>query len=78
MSEKQKMKDVLVKELKDSGLDIAEDAAVIVAKGVLSAISKLVIASDNKVDDLLIPVLEIVKPKILDLLDKIDGKDDIE
>lgn len=70
------LKKTLLEELKKEGLNIAEDAAVGAVKAVFKALPRVVLASENKFDDLLIPILGVVEPKVLELLDKIDGEDD--
>jgi hypothetical protein len=65
----------LVEILKKNGLDIAEDAAVMAIKAVFKAIPEIVLATENKFDDLLIPLLGILEPQILTLADKIDGQE---
>jgi len=70
------IKEMMIDELKKAGLDIAEDAAVSAARAVIKMLPKVVAATENKIDDMLIPVLGILEPKLLELLDKIDGEDD--
>lgn len=70
-------KKILVEELKAAGLDIAEDAALAAAKAVLKAVPKIVAATENKFDDLVVPVLSVLEPKLFELIDKIDGKKDL-
>lgn len=70
------VKKIIVQELKDAGLDIAEEMAVVAVKGLFAALPKVVAATENKVDDLIVPVLMVIQPKIMELLDKIDGKED--
>lgn len=70
-------KQVLLDELKAEGLDIAEDAAIGVAKAVFRAMPKFFAATENKYDDFLIAVLPVVEPHVIQLLDKIDNEDDI-
>jgi hypothetical protein len=67
------VKKELVDGFKAAGLDVAEDAAVAAFKALVSMIPKVVLATDNKMDDLVIPVLAVLEPKILEALDKIDG-----
>lgn len=69
------MKKELVELLKAEGLDIAEDTAIALVKAVFKVIPELVLKTENKMDDLLIPILAVVEPKILELLDKIDGEE---
>ena len=67
-------KKVLIKELKQAGLNVGENAAKEVVKAVFKAIPKFVLATENKADDLLVAILPVVEPHVLSLLDKIDGE----
>lgn len=73
--EEQSIKDFIIEELKKQGMDVAEDAAISMVKSVLNIIPQVVAKTENKYDDLLIPVLGVVEKPIMDLLDKIDGKE---
>jgi hypothetical protein len=64
----------LVEILKRHGLTFAEDASTVIIKGVFNAIPDIIKETENKYDDLLLPLLEIVKPVLLELVDKIDKK----
>jgi len=64
--------------LKEQGLDIAEDAAVATVKGVFKALPAILAVTENKYDDMLIPVLGLLEPQVIGILDKIDGEDDPE
>lgn len=64
----------LVEILKSEGVEILEDQAVSLVKGVFKALPKIAAATENKVDDLVVPLLMVVEPKILEVLDKIDGQ----
>jgi len=66
----------LVAKLKENGMDVAEDAAVVVVETVLDWVTAEVIASPNKVDDLLLVLMPVIRAQLLGLVDKIDGKDD--
>ena len=68
------VKGIIAAELKAKGLDIAEDVAVKVADAIFDTIPKILRATPNKFDDLLIPVLAVVKPKVMALIDNIDGE----
>ena len=65
----------LVEILKKNGLNIAEDTAILAVKSIFKAIPEIVKETENKVDDLLIPLISVVEPSILKLLDKIDGEE---
>lgn len=64
----------LVDGLKAQGLDIAEDAAKVVAVSVLDWVEQSVKLSENKYDDLIVTFLPMAKAEVLKLVDKIDGK----
>lgn len=64
---------VLAEKLKAKGLDVAEDAAKILVEETLDWVSEEAGKSENKVDDLVVAILPIVKPHILNAVDKIDG-----
>ena len=61
--------------LKAQGLDLAEDAVALVVKGVLKSLPAIVTATENKFDDMLIPLLAVVEPQLMKLIDKIDGQE---
>lgn len=65
----------LVEELKNKGLNIAEDALKEVVEAVLDTAQKYVVASENKYDDLLVAVLPSAKKIILEQIDKLDGQE---
>ena len=67
--------DVLKEELKKDGLEIAEETAMALAKSVFKALPKVVAATENKYDDLLIPVLGVLEPKLMELIDGINPAD---
>jgi len=70
------MKKEIKEILRKHGAYIAEDVSVSVAKGVLKALPEILQATDNKFDDLLIPLISVIEPKILEILDKIDGEEE--
>lgn len=74
--EKIDVKKLIIEELKNAGLDIAEETAVLTVKTIFAVLPKIIMATENKFDDLALPVLMVIQPKIMELLDKIDGKDD--
>lgn len=75
--EGKEIKAMIVAELKEQGLDIAEDVAIRLAKVILGLVPKIVVATDTKIDDMFLPVLGIIEPKLMELLDQIDGKKDL-
>jgi len=71
-------KQILLEGLKKEGLDVAEDAAAGAVKAVFKALPAFLLATENKYDDMLIPILGIVEPQVLAVVDKIDGEDDAD
>lgn len=67
----------LVEKLKAKGLDLAEDAAKILVEETLQWVSESAVISENKIDDLVAVVIPVIKPYILDAVDKIDGKEEV-
>lgn len=73
MTEKE-MKSAIVDILKEQGLDIAEDVVALTIKAVLKGLPKILEQTENKYDDLLIPLLKVIEGPLLELVDKIDGE----
>lgn len=69
------IKKALIKELKQAGLNVGEDAAKEVVRAVFKALPKFVLATENKVDDLLIAILPVIEPHVIKALDGIDGEE---
>lgn len=65
----------LVDILKEQGIDIAEDAAEMLAKSILTWIKEEVVASENKYDDLVLAIFPVLEPMLFKAIDKIDGKE---
>lgn len=61
--------------LKDKGLEMAEDAAMVVVECVLEWVEESAKKSENTYDDLMLAVLPLMKPEIMKLVDKIDKKE---
>jgi len=66
---------LLLDDLKSKGLDMGEDVAKELVISVFDWLSAEVAKTDNKVDDLLLAVLPVVRPMLMDLIDKIDGEE---
>ncbi|MCB0369336.1 MAG: hypothetical protein KDD45_07745 [Bdellovibrionales bacterium] len=60
--------------LKGKGLDVAEEAAGVVFEAVADWVIESAQLSENKIDDLVAPILGAVKPYVLSQIDKIDGQ----
>lgn len=65
----------IIEELKKEGIDLAEDLAAGAAKAIFRALPQVALATENKVDDVVVPVLTAFQPKVLELIDKIDGEE---
>lgn len=70
------IKKMIVEELKNGGLEVAEDSAVKAVKVLFKLLPKIVMATPTPYDNLLIPLLPVIEPAVLELLDQIDGKED--
>ncbi len=68
------IKKIIEEELKAQGLEIAEEAAISAFKAIVKAAPRIAAITENKVDDFAVNILPFVETKVLDLLDKIDGK----
>lgn len=62
---------VLAERLKAKGLGIAEDLVVVVEKETLAWIKESLKLTEGKLDDLLIPLIEVLEPMIDKQIDKI-------
>jgi hypothetical protein len=65
---------LLVEKLKGKGLDLAEEAAKVAVEGTLEWLEESAKISANPYDDLVIVLVPVVKPKIFEIIDKIDGQ----
>lgn len=70
------VKKMIVEELKKEGKNVAEDAVAGVARALFRVVPKAVAATENKYDDLLVPMLAVIEPKVMEAIDGIDGEDD--
>ena len=61
---------------KAEGLEIIEDTAVAAVKSSFKIVKIILPKVSIAVAAILVPILELVEPKILAMLDKIDGIDD--
>lgn len=68
------MKDETKQELKELGLDGLENVTRDAVDLVFKALEVIIKDSENKIDDMILPTLPILKEKLLLLVDKIDGK----
>lgn len=67
--------ELVVVELKKEGLELGEEAAKLAVKAVLNSLEKIVAASENKYDDMLIPLIAVMRPQLLALVDEINPAD---
>ena len=74
MSEVVDFKKELIEELKDKGIDLAEQLAKGAVEAVLDAAVKYAAASENKIDDILLALIPVIKPVIIEWVDKLDGE----
>jgi hypothetical protein len=65
---------VLMGKLKARGLDLAEDAAVIVIEETFDWTGESLALTNNKLDDVVIPFIPTLKAAALSQVDKLDGK----
>lgn len=64
----------LKEKLKELGLDLAEDSVKDTVENCFGTLEKIIKVTENKYDDLLLPLLDMAKPFVLKEIDKIDGK----
>lgn len=64
----------LVERLKPHGLEVAEEAAAKVITEVLDWAGEEALKSENKIDDIIASLAPIIKPVLLEQVDKIDGE----
>ena len=70
----EELKKELVLELKKLGIELGEEAAIKLVQIAFRMMPKILAQTENKTDDLLIPLLALVEPKVIEMLEKIDGK----
>ena len=66
---------ILVDELKEQGIEVAEEAAKGIVNAVFNAADKYIDATETKIDDMAKPILGLAKNFILDKVDKINPND---
>ncbi len=70
------IKDEITKTLKEKGLDVGEEAAVMVVKAMFALMILLIPKVSAGLGVIVAPIVAIVEPQVLAMLDKIDGEDD--
>lgn len=68
------IKEMIKSELKKEGLNMLEEDAIKACKILFKLLPKVALKTETKVDDMFIPVIGIMEPKVMELLDKIDGE----
>ena len=68
----------LIENLKEEGLEIAEESAKAAYNAVMKTITEFVIETENPYDDLVIPALKFVDSKVAPLLENINKADNEE
>lgn len=66
----------LVEKLKAKGLDVAEEAAKVIVEETFAWVAEEAVKSENKIDDLLVAIIPVIKPHVLAAVDKIDEHKD--
>ena len=74
--EKKSLSGILKDILAGEGLEVAEDVAVATVRSVFKALPKIAEKIPGKIDDMAVQIILLTEPKILEMLDKIDGIDD--
>lgn len=70
---------VLVERLKARGLDLAEDAAMLFVEELEAFVIESALLSKTPYDDILVPIMpQLTKKLKADVVDKIDGKDELQ
>ena len=70
----EELKKELVQDAKAKGLDIAEDSLKSLVEFAFDALPKIAAKTETKLDDMFVPVLALIKPTVMKLVDKLDGK----
>lgn len=65
----------LMSKMKAEGMDVAEEAAKTAVSCVLDWVAESALKSENKMDDMVAPLIPVLKPHIMELIDKIDGEE---
>lgn len=70
-----KVKEILMRNLKEEGLDIAETALKGITKATFKTFREVAAATKNPLDDAVVGVLSQFEGRLLAFEDKIDGKE---
>lgn len=60
-------------QLKAEGLDFAEESVKDIVENAFATINVIVKITENKYDDMALPLIELAKKVVMDAVDKIDG-----
>ena len=74
----QEVKDEIMNILKEEGLELAEDTVVQIVNVAFGIIERVVPKMNVGVGAIIVPIAMLLKPTLLTLVDKIDGKDSPE
>ena len=66
----------LVAKLKLKGIEVAEDMAIVLLGELLDYAEKKVVESENSFDDMILPLLPLIKRELLKLAGMIDGSEE--
>lgn len=61
--------------LKDAGLDLAEESVKDLVENAIEALKVVIEITENKYDDMALPLLDLAAKAALAAADKIDGKE---
>jgi hypothetical protein len=61
--------------LKDAGLELAEESVKDLVENALATIRAIVTVTENKYDDMALPLIDLAEKAIMDAVDKIDGEE---
>ena len=69
------MEEITKQEIKEIALGLAERVSAEAVEDVFKIIELIIKDSENLFDDMLLPALPVIKAKVLEFVDKIDGKE---
>jgi hypothetical protein len=69
------MEEITKQEIKEIALGLAERVSAEAVEDVFKIVELIIKDSENLFDDMLLPALPVIKAKVLEFVDKIDGKE---
>lgn len=63
--------------LKEQGLNVSEEVAMETVRAVFKALPIIAAVTENKYDDMLVPIISIIQTPLLEIIDKLDGECDL-